>query len=81
MLERVGNAPAGLDRGIVLRVGIASAMRGGFRVGDFERVLGQRDRRPVGLPSAVPAKSVSNRNFVAAFMSVFLPSPYKIAHQ
>ena len=76
MLERVGHAPAGLDRGIVLRVGIASVMRGGFRVGDFERVLGQRDRCARRFAFGGAGKiGVEQEFFVAAFISVFLPSP------
>ena len=75
VLERVGHAPARLDRGIALGVGIASAMRGGFRLGDFEHVFGQRDRRARRLAFARASKSVSNRNFfVAAFIFGVLPS-------
>ena len=43
-LERVGHAAVGLDFGFGLGVGIALAARGGFRLGELCRVLGERDR-------------------------------------
>ena len=43
--ERSGDAAAGLDGGVALRLGVAAAVRRGFRLGELHRVFGEGDRR------------------------------------